>query len=73
MKNFRQSIKFWDNIFRLCLITLSTPFLSLNLYSIHLSSGISYSIIENFSIYAFKLRYERFLVIGFINGLGKNL
>ena len=73
MKNFKQFITFWDYIIRLCLSILSILFLSLNLCLVYLSSDIPYSIVDNFFIYLFVLKYERFLVIGFINELVKNL
>ena len=73
MKNLRKSIIFWGYIVSFCSSTLSTPFSSLNLCSVNLSSGIPHGIADNFSIHSFALQYKRFLVVGFINGSMKNL
>ena len=73
MKNLRQSIIFRDCMIRLCLIILLIPLSSLNLYSVYLLSNIPHDMANCFSIHSFALQYESFLVIGFINGLDKNL
>ena len=73
MKNLRQSITFRDYMVKLCLSTLSTLLSSSNLYSVYLSFGISYGIADNFSIHSFALYNNNFLMMGFINGLEKNL
>ena len=73
MKNLRQSITLWDYMVMLYLMTLSTPLLSSNLCSVHLSSGIPYNMIGNFSIHSSKLHNKKFLIIGFINELIRNL
>ena len=73
MKNLRQSIIFQDCMIRLCLATLSIPFLYLNLYSIYLLFGISHVLAGNFFIHSFAFCYKMFLVINFINRLIRNL
>ena len=73
MKNLRQFIIFQDCIVKRYPTTLSISLLSSNLYSVYLSSGILHNIVNSFSIPLSTLEYERFLVIGFINKLVRNL
>ena len=48
MKNFRQSITFWDCIVKLQIAILSTLLLSLNLCLVHLLSDNPHSIVDSF-------------------------
>lgn len=54
-------------------MTLSISLLSSNLCLVHLLFDIPYGMADNFSIHSSTLQYEKFLVIGFIKKLIKNL
>lgn len=73
MKNLSQSPIFRDYMVMFCSVIFSILLFSLNFYSIYLFSGIFQSMVNKFSIYSFVLQYESFWVMGFINGLDRNL
>lgn len=73
MKNIKQSIIFQDCIIKFCSTRNSILILGSNFCLVYLLFGTPYGLGNNFFIYLSTLQDVRFLVIGFINGLMRNL
>lgn len=73
MKNIKQSIIFQDCMIKFYFTRNSILILGSNFCLVYLLFGTPYSIGNNFFIYLLTLQDVRFLVIGFINELMRNL